>query len=118
MRVLITEHFCSGGLAGHPLDSGLLSEGAAMLRAIVEDVHASGEDVVVMLDERVPFELPGRVVRAIELAPAYVDLAVARWRQVHPDLPVTLDNDGHGNGADYDKVAAQRAAAQEPAHAA
>jgi len=64
MRVLITEHFCSGGLAGHPLDSGLLSEGAAMLRAIVEDVHAAGEDVVVMLDERVPFELPGRVVRA------------------------------------------------------
>jgi len=64
MRVLITEHFCSGGLVGHPLDSGLVTEGAAMLRAIVEDVHASGEDVVVMLDERVPLDLPGRVVRA------------------------------------------------------
>jgi len=63
MRILITEHFCSGGLAGYPLDSGLLTEGAAMLRAIVEDVHTSGEDVVVMLDERVPFDLPGRVVR-------------------------------------------------------
>ena len=63
MRALITEHFCSGGLAGHPLDSGLLTEGAAMLRAIVEDVHAAGEDVVVMLDERVPFDLPGRIVR-------------------------------------------------------
>ncbi len=63
MRVLIFEHFCSGGLAGHPLDSGLLDEGGAMLRAIVEDVHAAPEDVVIMLDERVAFDLPGRVVR-------------------------------------------------------
>lgn len=31
-----------------------------------------------------------RRVRAIELAPAYVDLAIARWRTLHPDLPVTL----------------------------
>jgi predicted ATP-grasp superfamily ATP-dependent carboligase len=63
MRVLISEHFCSGGLAGHPLDSGLLTEGGAMLRALVEDVHAAGQDVVVLLDERVPFDLPGRIVR-------------------------------------------------------
>jgi len=63
MRILITEHFCSGGLAAHPLDSGLLTEGAAMLRAIAEDVHAAGEDGIVMLDERVPIELPGRVVQ-------------------------------------------------------
>jgi hypothetical protein len=32
----------------------------------------------------------GRRVRAIELAPAYVDLAMARWRMLHPDMPVTL----------------------------
>ena len=44
-------------------------------------------------------------VRAIELAPAYVDLAVARWRQNHPDLPVTLD----GDGRDYDTIANERA---------
>jgi DNA modification methylase len=56
----------------------------------------------------------GRRVRAIELAPAYVDLAIARWRQNHPDLPVTLD----GDGRDYDTVALERAAEQEPAHAA
>ncbi|MCK8787251.1 ParB N-terminal domain-containing protein [Roseomonas sp. NAR14] len=49
----------------------------------------------------------GRRVRAIELAPAYVDLAVARWRLVHPDLPVTLAE----NGRDYDAVAAARAEA-------
>jgi len=56
----------------------------------------------------------GRHVRAIELAPAYVDLAIARWRQNHPDLPVMLD----GDGRDYDAVAAERVAAQEAANAA
>ena len=45
-----------------------------------------------------------RLVRAIELAPAYVDLAIARFRAIHPDLPVTLD----GDGRDYDAVAAAR----------
>ncbi|HYZ32755.1 MAG TPA: site-specific DNA-methyltransferase, partial [Crenalkalicoccus sp.] len=49
----------------------------------------------------------GRRVRAIELAPAYVDLAVARWRRLHPDLPITLAEDGR----DYDAVAAARAEA-------
>jgi DNA modification methylase len=46
----------------------------------------------------------GRRVRAIELAPAYVDLAVARWRMLHPDLPVALADDGR----EYDAVAAAR----------
>ena len=46
----------------------------------------------------------GRLVRAIELAAAYVDLAIARWRMLHPDLPVTLADDGR----DYDAVAAAR----------
>lgn len=46
----------------------------------------------------------GRRVRAIELAPAYVDLAVARWRMLHPDMPVTLADDGR----DYDAIAAAR----------
>ena len=46
----------------------------------------------------------GRRVRAIELAPAYVDLAIARWRMLFPDLPVTLADDGR----DHDAVAAQR----------
>ena len=45
-----------------------------------------------------------RRVRAIELAPAYVDLAIARWRTLHADLPVTLVDDGR----DYDAVAAAR----------
>jgi hypothetical protein len=45
-----------------------------------------------------------RRVRAIELAPAYVDLAVARWRMLHPDMPLTLADDGR----DYDAVVAAR----------
>jgi len=49
----------------------------------------------------------GRRARAIELAPAYVDLAIARWRMLHPDVPVTLADDGR----DYDAVAAGRAEA-------
>ncbi len=56
----------------------------------------------------------GRRVRAIELAPAYVDLAIARWRQNHPDLPVILDGDGRG----YDAVAAERTEAMEAEDAA
>jgi DNA modification methylase len=47
----------------------------------------------------------GRRVRAMELAPEYVDLAIARWRMLHPDLPVRLADDGR----DYDAVAAGRA---------
>jgi DNA modification methylase len=50
----------------------------------------------------------GRRVRAIDLAPAYVDLAIARWRLLHPDLPVILDDGGHGIGPDYDAVAVTR----------
>jgi DNA modification methylase len=46
----------------------------------------------------------GRRVRAIELAPTYVDLAIARWKHLHPDLPVTLN----GDDRDYDAVAASR----------
>jgi ParB-like chromosome segregation protein Spo0J/DNA modification methylase len=53
----------------------------------------------------------GRRVRAIELAPAYVDLAIARWRMLHPELPVTLADDGR----DYDAVAAARAEAMADA---
>ena len=31
-----------------------------------------------------------RVARAIELAPSYTDVAVKRFQQNHPDIPVTL----------------------------
>ncbi|MBX6746686.1 MAG: site-specific DNA-methyltransferase [Acetobacteraceae bacterium] len=62
----------------------------------------SGSGTTILAGQRT-----GRRVRAIELAPAYVDLAIARWRMLHPDLPVTLAGDGRA----YDAVAADRAGA-------
>jgi DNA modification methylase len=60
----------------------------------------SGSGTTILAGQRT-----GRRVRAIELAPEYVDLAIARFRMLHPDLPVTLAGDGRG----YDTVAAERA---------
>jgi predicted ATP-grasp superfamily ATP-dependent carboligase len=71
MRVLIHEYFCCGGLAGRPLDSGLLAEGGGMLCGLVEDFHAAGQDVTVVLDNRVPFRLPGRVIRLDAVSPLH-----------------------------------------------
>jgi len=70
MRVLIHEYFCCGGLAGQPLDSALLAEGGGMLRGLVEDFHAAGGDVTVVLDARVPVRLPGRVVAIDAVSPS------------------------------------------------
>jgi len=95
MRILISEHFCSGGLVGYPLDSGLLAEGAGMLRAIAEDVHAAGEDGVVILDERASFELPGRVIRVSGTSPESArdafDRAIA---DVDAALVIAPEHDG------------------------
>jgi len=46
----------------------------------------------------------GRRVRAIELAPAYVDVTLRRFRLLFPDVPVTLDGDGRS----YEAVVAER----------
>lgn len=46
----------------------------------------------------------GRRVRAVELAPEYVDVAVKRFQQNFPDAPVTLASTGQSFG----KVAAMR----------
>ena len=66
----------------------------------------SGSGTTILAGQRT-----GRRVRAIDLAPAYVDLAIARWRMLHPELPVTLADDGRG----YDAVAAARAEAMADA---
>ena len=49
----------------------------------------SGSGTTILAGQRT-----GRRVRAIELAPDYVDLAIARWQILHPNIPVTLDGDG------------------------
>lgn len=51
-------------------------------------------------------ERTGRRVRAIELAPEYVDVAILRWRQRFPDKPVRLD----GDGRTFDAIVAERRA--------
>jgi len=71
MRVLIHEYFCCGGMAGHPLDSELLTAGGGMLRGLVEDFHAAGQDVAVVLDNRVPLRLPGRVIALDAVSPQH-----------------------------------------------
>jgi DNA modification methylase len=52
-------------------------------------------------------ERTGRKVRAIELAPEYVDVALRRWRKLFPDQPVTLD----GEGSSFEAVARARGVA-------
>lgn len=47
----------------------------------------------------------GRVGRAVEIAPEYVDVAVLRWQQWFPDLPVTLA----ATGQSWEDVRAARA---------
>ncbi|WP_037411663.1 site-specific DNA-methyltransferase [Silanimonas lenta] len=51
-------------------------------------------------------ELTGRRVRAVELAPEYVDVALRRWRQHHPDRVPVLE----GSGRTFGEVAAEREA--------
>ncbi|MFN3965573.1 MAG: site-specific DNA-methyltransferase [Silanimonas lenta] len=51
-------------------------------------------------------ELTGRRVRAVELAPEYVDVALRRWMQQHPDRAPVLE----GSGRTFGEVAAEREA--------
>lgn len=55
-------------------------------------------------------ERTGRQVRAIELAPEYVDVALLRWRQLFPDQPAILD----GGTEDFEAVARQRGVGLAP----
>ena len=52
----------------------------------------------------------GRAVRAIDLAPTYVDVALRRWSLLHPDIPPMLD----GDGRTYDEIAAERVKEASP----
>jgi DNA modification methylase len=53
----------------------------------------------------------GRICRTVEIAPEYVDVAVRRFQQNHPDVPVTL----LATGQSFDEVVAERLAATEVA---
>lgn len=47
----------------------------------------------------------GRRGRAMDIGAEYVDLAIARWHLLHPDIPVTLE----GDGRPYAALAEERA---------
>lgn len=51
----------------------------------------------------------GRVSRTVEIAPGYVDVAIKRFQQNHPAVPVTL----LATGQSFDDVANERLAATE-----
>jgi DNA modification methylase len=59
----------------------------------------SGSGTTIVAGERT-----GRRVRAVELAPEYVDLALLRWRKLYPKTPVVLDGDDRS----FEDVAASR----------
>jgi DNA modification methylase len=47
----------------------------------------------------------GRICRSVEIAPEYVDVAIKRFQQNHPGVPVTL----LATGQSFEQVAAERA---------
>lgn len=49
-------------------------------------------------------ERTGRRVRAIELAPQYVDVSILRWQQLFPDAPPVLAD----GGGTFEEMAAER----------
>ena len=103
----ITRHKARGIETEHPavfpvkLPEFLMQAYAADGDIVLEPFAGAGTTIIA--GQRV-----GRRVRAIELAPTYVDLAIARWRMLFPDIPATLDGDGRG----YDAIAAARGVAE------
>ena len=55
-------------------------------------------------------ERTGRICRSVEIAPQYVDVAIKRFQQNHPGVPITLiENGGIPSGQSFEQVAAERA---------
>ena len=51
-------------------------------------------------------ERTGRICRSVEIAPQYVDVAIKRFQQNHPGVPITLI----ATGQSFEQVVAERAA--------
>nr|CUV14580.1 protein of unknown function [Ralstonia solanacearum] len=51
----------------------------------------------------------GRLCRSAEIAPEYVDVAIKRFQQNFPEVPVTLQSTGQS----FDAVSAARMAGEE-----
>jgi tyramine---L-glutamate ligase len=53
LKILLYEHVSSGGYSDESVPTSLLSEGFAMLRGLAQDFKAAGNEVTVLLDERI-----------------------------------------------------------------
>jgi hypothetical protein len=53
LKILVYEHVSGGGYSGQPLDLSVLAEGFGMLRTLVADFKAAGNDVTVLIDARI-----------------------------------------------------------------
>lgn len=102
--VRITRHKARGIEIEHPavfpvkLPEFLIHAFTDPGEAVLEPFSGSG--TTIMAAQR-----SARLARAMELAPEYVDLTIARWQLLHPDIPVTLD----GDGRTYAAIAQERA---------
>jgi DNA modification methylase len=99
----ITRHKARGIETEHPavfpvaLPEFVMSTYSAEGDVVFEPFAGSGTTIIAG-------ERAGRRVRAIELAPEYVDVALLRWRQLYPAEPIALDDDGRS----FDEIAAWR----------
>lgn len=101
--IRITRHKARGIETEHPavfpvaLPEFVMNAYSDASAVVVEPFAGSGTTLIAG-------ERTGRKVHAIELAPAYVDVAILRWRLLYPQLPVTLDGTDHR----FDEIAAAR----------
>jgi DNA modification methylase len=72
-------------------------------QAVYEPFSGSGTTIIAA-------EMTGRVAYAIEISPAYVDMAVKRWQDFTGEA-ATLEGDGRTFG----QIAAERQPQEEPA---
>ncbi|MCW5750219.1 MAG: site-specific DNA-methyltransferase [Alphaproteobacteria bacterium] len=99
----ITRHKARGIETEHPavfpvaLPEFVMSTYSAEGDVVFEPFAGSGTTIIAG-------ERAGRRVRAIELAPEYVDVALLRWRQLFPGTEAVLDGDGRA----FEAIAAER----------
>lgn len=99
----ITRHKARGIETEHPavfpvaLPEFVMSAYSAADDVVFEPFAGSGTTIIAG-------ERTGRCVRAIELAPEYVDVALLRWRQLFPGTEAVLDEDGRT----FEAIAAER----------
>jgi len=101
--IRITRHKARGVETEHPavfpvrLPAFIMQAYSAEGEIVYEPFCGSGTTIIAG-------EQTGRAVRAMELAPAYVDVAVRRWREIFPNAPLALE----GEGMSFEETAAAR----------